>query len=520
MPKAVSKKQHRMMMAILHGDGPKNGRQPPKRIAAKYKDVEDDAPDSKHNDRGGDWNAHEGGSGEEKEKKKVTKERQKKKKEKKEKKEKGKDKKKLKKSFEQYYRGQGAGTVVINDKGHILVGRDCCTGEYALPGGHVDPGEDYEQAARRELREEAGIVADELQEIGSFKAMGNDSKVFFVDSYRGKIEDTEELKNVEFIQPHILVDKQNIRTSSKLALEQYFNSHLKKNSLQNLLAAEKLEKNVIRGGARSDVVFDVSHGDALKLVGNGCFRFLKRAVADMGDEDFRDIKLDNNTISIRKHVNDVYSGRISDGHKVIHQFTNKSLPQLCADIMSVFEWYHGDDQELFEILDEENLSDDAIHGGLTSLTENYTRHNLANIYTEMNNIREEIRHGNAVDLQQIEEKMMKLFDKLEQTTHKVVEQHNKLAQDAGKDIEELEAKLRELATKIDDLGKKPETVEARQTKPVSADKVYDSHYMYLPKPEIEIEPNGKIKICFNKEWTDLEKSNFLKDMKANIIRRK
>lgn len=517
MPKAASKKQYKMMMAILHGDGPKNGRQPPKRIAAKYSSPGDGAPESKDNDKGGNWNAHEG-EGKQKEKKKVEEKRQERKKAKKEKKEKAKEK--VKKSFEQYYRGQGAGTVVIDDKGHILVGKDAHTGELALPGGHVDPGEDYEDAARRELREEADIVADDLQEIGSFKAMGNDSKVFFVDSYRGKPKDTEELKEVQFMQPHVLVDQENIRTSSKLALKEYFNSHLKKNSLQNLLAAEKLEKNVIRGGARSDIVFDVSHGDALKLVGNGCFRFLKRAVADMEDEDFKDIKIDTHTISIRKHLNDVYSGRVSDGHKVIHQFTNKSLPQLCADIMSLFEWYSDQDQEVFDILDEENLPDDAILGGLTALTENYTRHNLANIYTEMNNIREEIRNGNAVDLQQVEDRMMKLFDKLEETTLKVVEQHNKLAQEAGTDIEALEAKLRELALKVDDLSKKPETVEAHQSKPISADKVYDSHYMYLPKPEIQIEPNGKIRICFNKEWTDMEKSNFLNDMKANIIRRK
>lgn len=510
MPKAASKRQYRMMMAILHGDGPKNGRQPPKRIAAKYSSPGDGAPESKDNDRGGNWNAHEG-EGKEKESKKVQEERTKRKKEKKD--------KDVKKSFEQYYRGQGAGTVVINDKGHILVGKDSHTGKYALPGGHVDPGEDYEDAARRELREEANIVADNLQEIGSFRVMGNDSKVYFVDSFRGTPKDTEELVDVEFMAPHILVDQDNMRASSKLALKEYLNSHLKKNSLQNLLAAEKLEKNVIRGGARSDVVFDVSHGDALKLVGNGCFRFLKRAVADMEDEDFREVQLDNHTISIRKHLNDVYSGRISDGHKVIHQFTNKSLPALCADVMSVFEWYSDEDESLFDILDEENLPDDVIHGGLAHLTENYTRHNLANIYTEMNNIREEIRHGNAVDLQQIEERMMKLFEKLEETTHKVVEQHNKLAQDAGKDVEELEAKLRALAVKVDELSKQPESVEAYQTKPVSADKVYDSHYMYLPKPEIHIEPNGKIKISFNKDWTDMEKTNFLKDMKANIIRR-
>ena len=484
-----------MMMAIAHG-GPKNGRQPPKSIADKYSKPDKGATESKNNDKGGNWNAHKGGSKDKSEKK---------------------EKKKLKKAFEEFYSGQGAGFIVLDEDNNILVGTDSY-GEVTIPGGHVESGEDYIEAASRSIREETDIVVGNANEIGLFKTMGNDSKLFLSNKYAGIPKDTVKLSDVHFMKPHKLADA-NLSKASRLAFETYLKSDLRKSSLQNLLAAEKLEKNIMRGGAKSDIVFDVSHGDSLKLVGNGCFRFLKRAVAGMQDEDFKDIKLDSHIISLRRHMSDVYSGRITDGHKVVHQFTNKSLPALCADIMSVFEWYHGEDEDLFDILDEENLSDDAIHGGLNQLTENYKKQNLANIYTEMENIREEIRHGNAVDLQQIEEKMMRLFDKLEETTHQVVAQHNKLNEDAGNYVMSLEAKLRELAMKVDELGKKPEAVEAYQTKPISADKVYDSHYMYLNKPQIEIEPNGRIKICFDKDWTNMEKSNFLQDMKAKIIRR-
>jgi len=502
MPKAVSKKQFRMMQAIIHGGkgSPSGGRgAPPKSIASKYSSPGKNAPEQHGENRGGNWD------------------------EKAHKKHKDKSKKKkdedVKKSFEQYYSGRGAGVIVTDDSGKILVGKGR-DGTWQTPGGHVDRDEDFDEGAHRELREEAGIVADNMTEIGHFKMNGNDAKVFVVNSFKGKVTDSDELKDLKFVDIGSLLDW-NMRDCSRKGVELYAHSSLKKShNLKDMLVLEKLEKNIMRGGVRSETVYDVSHGDALRLVGNGCFRFLKNAVDGMGEEDFRDVTLDGYTISIRKHITDVYSGRINDGHKTIHQFTNKSLPQLCADVMSVFEWYSDDDEHVFDILDEDNLPDDAITGGLNSLSDNYKKHNLANIYTEMNNVRQEIRQGNAVDLQQIEQKIMKLFDKLEESVHEIAGQHNKLTRDAGDEVEQLENKLRELQLKVDELSNKPSTVEAIQTRPANADKIYGTHYMYLPKPTVKICPNGNISITFDKDWTDMEKSNFLNDMKAKIVKNK
>lgn len=501
MPKAASKKQYRFMMEILHGKGrcshPRGC--PPKSVAAKYASNKD-APESKDNDRGGHWTSehHEKhGKGE---------------------KVKRKSNKKLKKSFEQYYRGQGVGVVVTNDSGHILIGMGD-DGKWQTPGGHVDPGEDFIQAAKRELKEETGLSAGDLNEIGHARINGNDSKIFLVDSFSGKMKDTDELKDLKFAPLHSVLDW-DLRDCCRIGLEIYAHSALKKsNKLQDLVAFEKLSKNILRGENGRTATFDVSHGEALRLVGNGCFRMLRAAVKDMGEEDFRDIKIDSYTISLRKHMNDVYSGRISDGHKVVHQFTNKSLPQLCADVMSVFEWYSDKDEKVFDILDEDKLPDDAIYGGLEQLTDNYRKHNLANIYTEVENMRKEIRTGVAVDLQQVENKIMSLFDKLENSLLTVVDKHNKLNEDAGKEIEELESKLLELQEKVDELSKKPSKVDVVQSKKVDPKKIYENQYMYLPKPKIEIDGKGQISITFDKEWTDLEKSNFLYDMKARIIKK-
>jgi 8-oxo-dGTP pyrophosphatase MutT (NUDIX family) len=381
MPKAASKRQYRMMMAILHGkklkDHPRG--RPPKSIAAKYDKPEGGAPESRDNDRGGSW------------------------------KNKDKKKKDVKKTFEQFYRGKGAGVIVLDKKGRILVGECKEWGRLSTPGGHVDPGEDFLEAAHRETREEAGIVCQDLQEVGSFRCGLNDSK---------------------------------------------------KTSLKYLVTKEKLEKNILRGPNGRDAVYDVSHGDALRLVGNGAFRMLREAVSDMKDEDFKDIILDGYVLSIRKHLNDMYSGRVSDGHKVIHQFSHKSLPALTADIMSVFEWYLPEDEPELQILGEENLPDDVIAGGL------------------------------------------------------------ELCEDAGNELQLLESKLLELQNKVEEMHSGPATVEAFSANPANPDKVYNNEYMYLPRPQVTIEPSGKIKITFGDEWNQYDKENFLKDLRAKAVKDK
>lgn len=505
MPQAVSRKQYRMMQAILHGkvDASKSSGRgtPPKSVAAKYSAPGSEAPETHGENRGGSW----GKEHHEKAKSKVKEERAKRKKTKKE----------LKKSFEDHYSGHAAACIVMDDNNRILLGRHS-TGGMAFAGGHMDMSDgDKAITALRELKEEMGITGRNPQKIWSGKLEGNECDVFLVGSFTGEPKSTDELKDPRWFDTED-IPWDDLRECCYKPLEEFVRTKLGK-SLQGMISLEKLEKNIIR--QKSSAVMEVTHGDALRLVGNGMFRKLREEVKGMGDEDFKDIHIDTYKVSIRKHMNDVYSGRVEDGHKQVYQWSNKSLPEVTAALMSVFEWYMPEDEDFMNDLHDDSIDDDVLHGGVQTLIENYKRHNIGNIYQEMETIREQIRNGNAVDLQQVETRIMKLFDKLEETIHTISDKHNDLAQMAGKEIDDLEAKLRALQSKIDDMGKGPETVTAYATHPANPARVHDENYPYLPRPQVEISPNGAIKISFASDWTDLEKQNFLHDMRAKAVKR-
>jgi 8-oxo-dGTP pyrophosphatase MutT (NUDIX family)/Txe/YoeB family toxin of Txe-Axe toxin-antitoxin module len=534
MPQAVSKKQWRMMQAVLHSKGHSKysgGRgTPPKEIAEKYTAPGSGAPDQHGENRGGSWTHAHHAKHQKKESKKHGG------------KETGKGKghrdaaahhhkehrKFLKKSFEDFYKthdmaakdfagkDKAAATIVIDHNGRLLLGEH--KGGLSFPGGHMDPEDqgDFAMTALRELKEEAGIVGRNPTKVWEGKDRGNYVIVYIIESWTGIPKGGDDLGKLHWV--HIEdIDWKKLRGCCRLPLKTYLEQKFGK-SLQGMVALEKLEKNIIR--QRGDHVLEVTHGDALKIVGNGLFRKIREEVKPMQDEDFKDFTIDTHKISIRKHMNDTYSGRVTDGHKMVYQFTNKSLPEVTVALMSVFEWYLPEDEKDLELLDEAKLGDDVIQGGINTLMDNYKRHNIGNIYEEMEHIRENIRNGNAVDLQQVEARMMGLFDKLETLVHNVAGQHDKLADMSGKDIDELEAKLKALQDKIEEMGRgKSETVEAYSQKRMDPERIHDENYPYLPRPQVQISPNGQIKITFNSDWTDLEKENFLGDMRARVIKR-
>ncbi len=62
----------------------------------------------------------------------------------------------------------GAGVVCLNVAGEVLMVRRTDDGQWDLPGGRVEPGEEVQAAALRELKEETGLSAAAAELLGVF----------------------------------------------------------------------------------------------------------------------------------------------------------------------------------------------------------------------------------------------------------------------------------------------------------------------------------------------------------------
>ncbi|MYL72537.1 NUDIX domain-containing protein [Halobacillus litoralis] len=62
----------------------------------------------------------------------------------------------------------GSTVLVKNEQGELLFQYRKDTKEWGLPGGAMEPGETLEQTAVRELEEETGLIAEDVQQVTTF----------------------------------------------------------------------------------------------------------------------------------------------------------------------------------------------------------------------------------------------------------------------------------------------------------------------------------------------------------------
>jgi 8-oxo-dGTP diphosphatase len=76
--------------------------------------------------------------------------------------------------------------VLVMRRGRVLLGRRRGShgeGYYAAPGGHIEFGESFEQAARREVNEETGLEISDLRllSVGNYVFKREDGERHYID---------------------------------------------------------------------------------------------------------------------------------------------------------------------------------------------------------------------------------------------------------------------------------------------------------------------------------------------------
>jgi 8-oxo-dGTP pyrophosphatase MutT (NUDIX family) len=109
----------------------------------------------------------------------------------------------------------GSRTAVIDGQGRFLLVKHTYTSGWIFPGGGVERGETCEQAARREIEEEAAIVVKGLLEFkGIFsneREMRGDHLAFFIlrDFEQRTFVSNMEIADARFFDPHALPERVN-----------------------------------------------------------------------------------------------------------------------------------------------------------------------------------------------------------------------------------------------------------------------------------------------------------------------
>ncbi|HBQ50769.1 hypothetical protein A3B42_03435 [Candidatus Daviesbacteria bacterium RIFCSPLOWO2_01_FULL_38_10] len=78
-----------------------------------------------------------------------------------------------------------AGGIVFNKKGEVLLTKHSQNHHWSFPKGLIDPGQTFQEAAVREVKEEGGVEAKILEKVGYSKFIYTfeDEKIFKVVTY-------------------------------------------------------------------------------------------------------------------------------------------------------------------------------------------------------------------------------------------------------------------------------------------------------------------------------------------------
>jgi ADP-ribose pyrophosphatase YjhB (NUDIX family) len=78
------------------------------------------------------------------------------------------------------------GAVVFDAEGRLLLiqrANPPAQGQWSLPGGRVEPGEELTDAVCRELLEETGLSGEVIRHVGAIRRDAPDGSIYVIDDY-------------------------------------------------------------------------------------------------------------------------------------------------------------------------------------------------------------------------------------------------------------------------------------------------------------------------------------------------
>ncbi|WP_404323211.1 NUDIX hydrolase [Cytobacillus firmus] len=129
----------------------------------------------------------------------------------------------------------GASVIVLDKNNRLLLQLRMDNNCWALAGGSLEPGETLEEVAKRELLEETGLTANDLQLFNIYSGeefyykyphgdeVYNVITAYICNNYDGELTmDSEEVKDLRFFHVHEIPS--NISPPGRKVIKDYINS--------------------------------------------------------------------------------------------------------------------------------------------------------------------------------------------------------------------------------------------------------------------------------------------------------
>lgn len=127
----------------------------------------------------------------------------------------------------------GVPTIVLNQEGQVLMAERVGVygaGLYGMPGGHIELNESIQETVKRELMEETGLVAEELEFVGVVRELQKKEYNFIhfgfqVKKYHGELKNVEPNKSKDWEWVSLDQLPENMLPGHKAVLDMFKNQN-------------------------------------------------------------------------------------------------------------------------------------------------------------------------------------------------------------------------------------------------------------------------------------------------------